>query len=875
VEAGCNCPLRALRALRGESIRPATGLILCGLHRFAYNRCVTRLHLGPNTELLIAERSLGMPAAVLGLAAGVSAYFWLRRKYNVTGIAARLGLLAATLIGGVIVVGGLIIVAGLLAPAFGWICAAAALVAVLMISYLHGTKGATLGSATWLLVLRLLAIGVLVLLYFEPQLKLVDRNVHRSKLLLMIDESGSMKINDGPAQTSRLEWVTSELLRKDGPLDQLEKNFEVKIYAFSDRLRPLDKGRAEIGALRPKGRATTFAPTVGHVCREADALTTTGALLFTDGIDNSGHDPVDLIARTGLPVFPVAVGSRLREKGDFKDIAVSRVDYERHIARDNKSEITAHIDGVGLKGRRVTVKLMFDGKEKDSRPLALDDLPGTQMVKLAFTPADKGTFKCSVEVTVDPEERITDNNKKEFDLVVTEPAIKVLLVEGVIRAEYKWLVRTLQMDPNTRLLALVQVRRGVFNQQGNFKEVTLNGFPTSLKVLQKFDIIIFGDIDRSHFSAEQLRNIQKFVEAGGGFVMTGGYSTLGPGGYAGTPVETILPVRLVGRDVGQEKDPFKMTLSVDGARHPMFSGIEPFFPTMSAKAKRALPDLLGCTRVGAIKPGATTLAVHPSRTGPDGEPLVVAAVQPYGQGFAMVFTADTTWRWYLGLRGLGRDTPYIRFWGQTMRWLASEEVKQDKGEKGVIAYTDRRYYEPGATVRIYARVHDKDGQATNQAEVTAYITGPAGTPGARQIPHIPGSTGKYEVDFQPPTPGDYTMSVKAELSGEAMGEAKKTEFRVGRPNLEFDKLDLDDKMLRRLADKTQGKYVTMVGLDNFIKKLRSTEEAKGTIRSVDVWSDESITLFGQDMSLYLIIAFTLFSALVTAEWVLRRRKQLI
>ena len=101
------------------------------------------------------------------------------------------------------------------------------------------------------------------------------------------------------------------------------------------------------------------------------------------------------------------------------------------------------------------------------------------------------------------------------------------------------------------------------------------------------------------------------------------------------------------------------------------------------------------------------------------------------------------------------------------------------------------------------------------------------------------------------------------------------DFRVGRPNLEFDQLDLNDELLKRLADKTKGKYVTLVGLGNFISRLKSDEQAKSTITSVNVWSDTSLHLFGQDISLYLVVAFTLFSALVTAEWVLRKRKQLI
>jgi len=117
------------------------------------------------------------------------------------------------------------------------------------------------------------------------------------------------------------------------------------------------------------------------------------------------------------------------------------------------------------------------------------------------------------------------------------------------------------------------------------------------------------------------------------------------------------------------------------------------------------------------------------------------------------------------------------------------------------------------------------------------------------------------------------MLVKAETLQGRIG-AVDLAFRVGRPNLEFDKLDLDDKMLKRLAQKTKGRYVTLVGLDNFVRRLKSVEQAKSTITSVDVWGGHTFRVLWFDVS-YLFLAFTIFSALVTAEWILRKRRQLI
>ncbi len=328
---------------------------------------MTRLDIAPNTELLLAERSLVVPAVVVGVAAGLNVFFWLRVRYGVGSLLGRAALFVGTLCGGAVVVGGLVVIVGLAVPLLGWVLAATSLAGVVVASYVLGARGAASGSSTALLLLRLAAIATLVLLYFEPTLKFVKRDVRRSKLLVLVDASGSMKITDGPRGLSRLAWVKEEILGRRGALAKLEEDFELELYSFSDRLTAETSGFA---AVEPVGTSTAFAPTVGEACRKCDKLATMGALVFTDGIDNSGHDPVREIAAAGLPVFPVAVGTKLREKGDFKDISIARVDYERLLAANNKTMVTAHIDALGLSGRRVAVRLLFDGKESQANTRA-------------------------------------------------------------------------------------------------------------------------------------------------------------------------------------------------------------------------------------------------------------------------------------------------------------------------------------------------------------------------------------------------------------------------------------------------------------------------------------------------------------------------
>src|SRR5690606_6412519 len=118
------------------------------------------------------------------------------------------------------------------------------------------------------------------------------------------------------------------------------------------------------------------------------------------------------------------------------------------------------------------------------------------------------------------------------------------------------------------------------------------------------------------------------------------------------------------------------------------------------------------------------------------------------QGRTAVFTGDTTYQWYLPLRGMGQDSPYNRFWGQLVRWLAGADVKNRQRGAGLEALLSKSLYQLGESVQVRAMVRDERGDATRYAQVTATLQPVDGDGNAepRQFPMTPsdGRTGMYD-----------------------------------------------------------------------------------------------------------------------------------
>jgi uncharacterized membrane protein len=708
-----------------------------------------------------------------------------------------------------------------------------------------------------LLALRILAIMLLVLLIFKPLLSFEQRLERRTDLYVLVDASKSMSVSDYPDSPNRMGQATKQI---EEYLKRLQTAFEVKLYAFDTRTQAVT-GPGQWP--QPAGDATNITRAIKDVVAVARKADTTGILLMTDGLHNAGGNVVQDVAALGPPhVYTVGVGTDLTAQSGFQDISLENVRAPEECTVNNLTKITVDVEAVGLADRSVEVELRENDLPVASEPLRLDGLPGTQSVTLSFTPTTLGRHMYVARIRPDPAERRTENNERQVHLLVTDPKIRVFYIEGVVRPEYKPLKSVLETDPNVDLLSLVQVKRGEFLQSGSMTGLSLSGFPQTLEDLRKFDVFIIGDLDRSYFSGQQMENLKTAIAEGRGLLMVGGYNSLGPGGYEASPIEEILPVAVGPRNIGQETTPFVLKLTPEGLNHPIFNGTQDFFQYQASTPLEKLPQLKGCNIVGRPKPGASVLAVHPDRTGPDG-PLVVLAVHQYGKGRAAAFAADTTYQWYLPYKALGRDSPYIKFWSQMVRWLASKEIKEQSTAPGVSLLVLKPFYNPGEKVVIRAKVRAEEGRATNFADVTGTLLGPGQERKGLSLALEPGSVGVYQTELDPPDPGQYKVVVEARKDAKRLG-IEETTFTVGRPNQEFERLSIDRGLLKKLAAATAGEYYEPANFGDLVERLRTLMIHENIHRELGIQTVPG--LFG--------ILFGAFLLIVTAEWAIRKYYQL-
>lgn len=714
-----------------------------------------------------------------------------------------------------------------------------------------------------LVVLRSLAIAAVLLLLFKPVLSTTHDVFRRVSLALLVDTSRSMSVRDYPNSPSRLQRVAQEL----GPrLTELRQSFDLHLYTFDAVARRQD-GPLPSEAV---GDATNLSRAVTTVLSEVPRNDLAALVVISDGIHNAGGDPVRKILEADPPpIHVVGVGGDLSAESGFQDIGLTGVDVPSEATVNVRTKIGVRIDATGFADRSVEVQIR-DAADVPvaSARLVLDGRPGPQEVHLSVTPPAKGSHKYTVSIPVLPKERIEENNRHAFYLYVTEPRIKVLYIE-TMRPECRELKQVLETDPNIDVLSLVQIRKGTFLKGGNLRGLDISAFPRTRAEMRQFDVFIIGSLHRSFLTQAQMEAVRDLVrDEGKALLMIGGSAGLGAGGYGGTPLEEVLPLKLGPPSIGQITDPFTMELTPEGREHEIFMGTGDFFSTRGRDPAKPLPVLKGCNRVATIRPGAAVLAQHP-RAKLEWRAAPVLAVQEFdGEGRSAVFTGDTTYQWHLRFRVLGRESPYVKFWGQMVRYLAGKDIERRQTEPGLSLALRKPVFLPGEPVVLQATVTETEGRTTNFAVVQADVTGPDGRTRTESLPYVAGSSGMYRTALQSEDAGKYVLTVRAEKDGRRLGQVR-AEFAVSKPNQEFELLSLNRTLLERLARRTRGQYFQLTTLTGLFERLRLEQTAGSRyeetalleIRLLDWPTEITVTH----------LLFVIFLAMVTTEWVIRRR----
>ena len=716
-----------------------------------------------------------------------------------------------------------------------WGVGVAATVILVVVALFVRRDVAHLGRRLRLLLPALVVLGLLMLvgLVLSPKLIRTWPDPQKPRCALLVDGSRSMLLADryeGEAVTwlanrpnragtesdtnpTREEVVRSLLsVEPEGWVAAVGEKFDVVASRFASAVEGLSVSQgAPPGQVDSEGYATALGEALEEAGRGAGGARSRAVILISDGAWNTGRDPSE-VARTlgglGTPVFVVGVGN----PDPPRDVAVLALRGPKSALPGDEVFLTAQIATTGMGAVRVPVELVGDGQVLETKHIVT--LPSGQPVNVnfSFVPDAPGRRVFTARVAHQEGEKDDANNAAAVTIEIVERKIRVLLVEGEPRWEFRFLRNVLERDPAVEATVCL-LRPGVGPIAG---EGYLDRPPGEKKDLLAYDLVILGDVPPSAVPPAFLEELAGMVRRGVGSLIVVAGRRRHFQELAGTPLEPVLPVTLenaLGVDVGGA-GPFSVELTQDGASH-LITCLN-VLPEENQAIWSHLPPLEWSAGVGGLARGATALLVHPYRlAGPSKMPLL--AVHRVGGGKVMFCGMEDTWRWR---RGLG-DKYHYRFWAQAVRWMVKKPFAE--GDPRARLSADRTECNVGEAIQVEAYCLGPDGFPLERAQVWLQVTGPGGSRRRLAMAPVAGGWGIYRASLTPSAAGAYEMRPIVSVYGDEPLSSS-VSLEVARLDLEKHSLAQNLNLLRAIAEASGGEYLAVNEADRLPSLLAAKVE---------------------------------------------------
>jgi uncharacterized membrane protein len=628
---------------------------------------------------------------------------------------------------------------------------------------------------------------------------------------------------------------------------RLGERFKLRYFTFSDHVASaVDEGEELARSLRrvvAGGKATRLGTAIDEVA-STSGEPVAGILVLSDGACNGGLEPLEVARQMGqkhIPIYPVGIGLP-----DPPDVRLESLVVQDTVFSKDRVPVRFRVVSKGFTNRNVEVTMSINGKEVVRKSVALTGQP--QFEELTFVPEEEtGTLKLDLAAAPLEGEIASENNKLGQSVRVINDKIKVLYVEGKPRWEYRYLRAVLLRDH--RLDVKFLMTQGDRDLAKAAPERYLDRFPDVASQAFIYDLVILGDVPATEFTPAQLTRIEELVRERGGslLVLAGHQNALAK--YVGTPIANILPVKLQAE--GWE--------AIDDTVHPVMTSKEGETTVATlempeednARLWAQVKPLYQVPALAGTKPGATLLATlsdAPRRR----EPYPLMAWQRYGSGKSMYVGTDQLWR----LRFKRGDKYHARYWGQVIQFLTLSRLLGEN--KRIKIETGRKSFRTGERVEIYANVLNESYDPVNAASYSLLVER-EGQQGATMVALDPvrDAPGLYQGFFTPEVEGRYILKA----SPGDQEAANTVQLQVATTPLEQLEPAMQEDALRRMAELSGGKYLSVRELPALPDSIRGEVQTATVRKDEDLWDKA-----------FFFVALVLLAG---TEWFLRRKYDLI
>jgi len=659
--------------------------------------------------------------------------------------------------------------------------------------------------------LRSTALFLILSLFFSPQLKLVWQSELKPEIVIAVDKSASMKIEDGNNQRFEEASLIAGYIQ-----EKIENTNVIHNYCFdTDTIANNDS--IKIGNLETN---IDFAlKSISKKHKNAEAM-----ILISDGIITKGSNPLFSNILKKHKIHTIGIG----DTSETTDVLIKNVIANKTVYKNNPTSVIAEISAKNITNINSTVKLIHKNKTIAAKKVAIKKSDEIYPVEFEIIPKNTGNLKYEIQIDGFQSEKFKQNNAYQFQMEILKDKLHVGLIANKPGYDLKFIKRILQSDKNIQLSSFIQV-------------IPNSGLQQMLKVIDSSDVLIVIDLPQKNTPQSLKNNLINLIDTRRISVCF--INTAKPDNNFTNLIKKRFP---------------EMSYTAANSFSEVFAN-----PTITAKLntvfnifdsselnenfwQNTAPIEYYFNRVQIAKTDKVLLQAKDNLN----RPILLTNTNKGINNLLLL--GNGFWRWkFLVAEDRQFAGAYETFFINLIKWIS-----KDPGTKNVNIEVNKKGLPLGEQLFTSVQLYDASFNPVIDGEIKLIISGPTG-----EFEAIATNTGKghYSWSFIPNSEGSYKIKAVAYKNDVNLGN-NEIEINVLPVNSEFIFTKQDNDFLKNLAETTDGQYFNSENFKDIIPFLPTTPETTSTTVNYDLWN-----------KLYTLLLIIL---LLSIEWFIRKRKGL-
>ncbi len=678
---------------------------------------------------------------------------------------------------------------------------------------------------TLLFLLRSFALSLLLFIIFEPLFTRITGSTEPPAIAVILDNSISAGLKDAKFDRKK---IYRNILRKT----DLQENFEdIKTIAFDNSFRFIEN--IAFDSLDFRGQSTNISKALNWVAEDLKSENTAAVVMVTDGVFNTGNNPLYPAEKLAKPVFVIGVG----DTSYPKDISVVSLIANEIVHLNSVVPVNVNLQVNGFQGKEVSVFLYEDKKKIAEQKIQIHENNETITLTFEYKANREGIHKITAEAKALDDELTTANNIVSDFIEVTSAKKNIMIIAGAPGPDLSFIKNAIEQSKGAKIKAFVQKKKSAF--YGRIPgEADFNAA----------DVIFLIGFPNKYSPDNVLNLLKSSLEKGKSLFLI---ASADLSWKKLKIIETHLPFTILAANNKEYQAIAKFNeQSLNNPLLRTISGVK------NLTEWNELPPLFRTEVFVKSKPRAEIIAKVKVNDIVLNEPLIITSSNDNQKTLAVLGYGIYRWRLlgYAQSQYQGKITEdlFTAFINNSVAWLTS-----DANKKKVIIKPAKSNFKRNEKIEFIAQVYDAAFNPVDNANVNLKLRD-----GDNQfeLTLYPLGNGQYSGYTENLSEGDYYFSGNASVNGKNLG-SDKGRFSVGDVPLEYQNLRMNKSLLSEIAQRTGGKFYFNDNVDELVRDIKKIPQFKPRSKTVKI----ELPLW----NLPVILAVIIF--LFAIEWFFRKR----